>query len=68
MSARQAFRLVFRPELSTAERLTMTFATAVSFHLLAGTFLDQGLTMEQTQDVLRKAIELIPELESGVIE
>ena len=46
----------------------MAEEAAMSIHLLAGTFLDQGLTMEQTQDVLRKAIELIPELESGVIE
>ena len=46
----------------------MAEEAAMSIHLLADTFLDQGLTMEQTQDVLRKAIELIPELESGVIE
>ena len=46
----------------------MAEEAAMSIHLLAGTFLDQGLTMEQTQDVLRKAIELIPEQESGVIE
>ena len=33
---------------------------AMSIHLLAGTFLEQGLKMKQTQDVFIKAIDLIP--------
>ena len=39
---------------------------AMSMHLLAGTYLDQGLSMEQTLDVLRRAVEFIPELEAGI--
>ena len=36
---------------------------AISIHLLAGTYLDQGLSMEQTLAVLHKAVELVPQLE-----
>ena len=37
---------------------------ALSIHLLAGTYLDQGLSMEQTLAVLHKAVELVPQLEA----
>ena len=64
MSARQAFCLVFRLELSTAKPLMKTLKTEVSIHVLGGTYLDQGLTMVQTLKVLHKAVELVPELEA----
>ena len=38
---------------------------AMAIHLLAGRYLDQGLTMEQTLEVLHKAVELVPELEKA---
>ena len=37
---------------------------AMSIHLLAGTYLDQGLSMEQLLTVLHKAVDLVPELEN----
>ena len=37
---------------------------AMSIHLLAGTYLDQGLSMEQHLTVLHKAVDLVPELEN----
>ena len=39
---------------------------AMPIHLLAGTYLDQGLSMEQTLAVLHKAVDLVPELEKGI--
>ena len=36
---------------------------AMCIHLLAGTYLDQGLSMEQTLAVLHKAIDLVPQHE-----
>ena len=36
---------------------------ALSIHLLAGSYLDQGFSMEQTLTVLHKAVELVPGLE-----
>ena len=36
----------------------------MSIHLLAGTYLDQGLSMVQALKVLHKAVELVPELEA----
>lgn len=36
---------------------------AMSIHLLAGSCLDQGLSMEQTLAVLHKAVELVLQLE-----
>ena len=36
---------------------------ALAIHLLAGTYLDQGLSMEQTLAVLHKAVDLVPSLE-----
>ena len=36
---------------------------AMSIHLLAGTYLDQGLSMEQVLAVLLKAVDLVPVLE-----
>ena len=41
---------------------------AMSIHLLAGTYLDQGLSMDQTLAVLHKAVELVPLLEQQVQE
>jgi len=41
---------------------------AMSMHLLAGTYLDQGLSMEQTLALLHKAVELVPLLEQQVQE
>lgn len=41
---------------------------AMSLHLLAGTYLDQGMSMEQTLAVLHKAVELVPQLEEDVDE
>lgn len=38
---------------------------AMSIHLLAGTYLDQGLSMEQTLAVLHRAVELVPQLEES---
>ena len=37
---------------------------AMSIHLLAGTYLDQRLSMEQLLTVLHKAVDLVPELEN----
>ena len=37
---------------------------SMSIHLLAGTYLDQGLSMEQLLTVLHKAVDLVPELEN----
>ena len=37
---------------------------AMSIHFLAGTYLDQGLSMEQLLTVLHKAVDLVPELEN----
>ena len=39
---------------------------AISILLLAGTYLDQGLSMEQTLAVLHKAVELLPQLEDDL--
>ena len=41
---------------------------AISILLLAGTYLDQGLSMEQTLAVLHKAVELVPQLEDDLID
>ena len=41
---------------------------AMNLHLLAGTYLDQGMSMEQTLAVLHKAVELVPQLEEDVDE
>ena len=41
---------------------------AMSIHLLAGTYLDQGLSIEQTLAVLHKAVELLPQLEDDLID
>ena len=35
-------------------------------HLLAGTYMDQGLSMKQTLAVLHKAVDLVPELEEDI--
>ena len=47
--------------LTVKEQLAVE--AAMSIHLLAGTYLDQGLSMEQTLAVLHKAVELVPQLE-----
>ena len=39
---------------------------AMSIHLLAGTYLDQGLSMEQTLAVLHKAVDMVPSLEEDI--
>lgn len=39
---------------------------AMSIHLLAGTYLDQGLSMEQTLAVLHRAVDLVPSLEEDI--
>ena len=36
---------------------------AMSMHLLAGTYLDQGIGMAQVLQILHKAVELVPQLE-----
>ena len=36
---------------------------AMSIHLLAGTYLDQGFSIEQVLAVLHKAVDMVPELE-----
>lgn len=41
---------------------------AISILLLAGTYLDQGLSMEKTLAVLHKAVELVPQLEDDLID
>ena len=38
----------------------------MSIHLLAGTYLDQGLSMDQTLAVLHKAVDLVPSLEEDI--
>ena len=37
---------------------------ALSIHLLAGRFLDQGITMEETLKEMHRAVELVPMLEA----
>jgi len=37
---------------------------ALSIHLLAGRFLDEGITMEETLEVMHRAVELVPMLEA----
>ena len=44
----------------------MAEEAAMSIQLLAGTYLDQGLSMEQTMAVLHKAVDLIPSLEEDI--
>ena len=39
---------------------------AMSMHLLAGTYLDQGIGMAQVLQILHKAVELVPQLEEEV--
>ena len=39
---------------------------AMSIQLLAGTYLVQGLSMEQTLAVLHKAVDLVPSLEEDI--
>ena len=41
---------------------------AMSILLLAGTYLDQGLSIEQTLAVLHKAVELVPQLKDDLID
>ena len=40
---------------------------AMSIHLLAGTYLAQGLSMEQPLAVLHKAVDLVPSLEEDMM-
>ena len=44
----------------------MAEEAAMSLHLLAGTYMDQGLSMKQTLAVLHKAVDLVPELEEDI--
>ena len=41
----------------------LAIEAAMSIHLLAGTYLDQGLSMEDTLSVLHKAVDFVPQLE-----
>ena len=41
----------------------MAQEAAMSIHLLAGTYLDQGIEMAQVLQILHKAVELVPQLE-----
>ena len=36
---------------------------AMSMHLLAATYLDQGIGMAQVLQILHRAVELVPQLE-----
>ena len=51
--------------MSTAEAFNDVLAqeAAMSMHLLAGTYLDQGIGMAQVLQILHKAMELVPQLE-----
>lgn len=49
--------------LMTTTNELLAEEAAMSIHLLAGTYLDQGFSMEQTLAVLHKAVDLVPELE-----
>ena len=55
------------PRLTTTNELLAEEA-AMSIHLLAGTYLDQGFSMEQALAVLHKAVDLIPELEKDLAD
>ena len=37
---------------------------AMSIHLLAGHYLDQGMSMKQTLEVMHQAVNLVPMLEA----
>ena len=54
-----------RPGMTTTNELLAEEA-AISILLLAGTYLDQGLSMEQTIAVLHKAVDLVPQLGEDV--
>ena len=37
---------------------------AMNIHLLAGRYLDQGMSMKETLEVMHRAVELVPMLEA----
>lgn len=52
--------------LMTTTNELLAQEAAMSIHLLAGTYLDQGLSMEQTLAVLHRAVDLVPSLEEDI--